>query len=169
MSENPIVPHEEVEEEITVEEEFRGLYDDVNKLEARWKKLALMKQEEGDKTFADIIRLVAGDLLPLFTEVIAATGQALSDMEEVAAEGTGANEGLDEEEAVIVYTTLYSNEQAFRQLAEGTLDSEAKVKLLGLAALNVSAMDILKDVYGDEIAEDSKAQIDEAQGDAEEA
>lgn len=161
---------DEEEDDIGVGEEFRSLYSDAQSVESRWKRLAVSKQEEGDMVSANIIRLIAGDLLPLISDVIAASGAALEDLEEAQAEAAGEGGGLDEDEAAMVYAALLSNTRAFQQLAAGTPDENAKAQLSKMIGVNQSAMEIIKNVYGEEIEGLALDHIESAndEGDAEE-
>ncbi len=148
------------DDDIDILEEFQGYFRDLAQMEDRWKRLALKKEQAGDTVSAELIRLFAGDLFPLLSDVIVATGQSLD--EAAAAAEASATEGLDEEDAIDVYTTLLANETAFRQLAENATAPEVQAKLTELVKLNLDAMGILKENYGDEIDEQAREQIREA-------
>jgi hypothetical protein len=155
------VEDDEDDDEMSVADEFRTLYVDTKKLTEKWIRLAKMRAEEGDTVSAGIYRQLAGDLLPLMEDSLAATGAAFEELEAATAEAAGG-EGMDGDDAVVVYSALYASELAFKQLADASFDADAKEKLTRLAVLNAKAMEVLQENYED-IAEESLAQINEAQ------
>lgn len=153
------------DDEATIDEEFRGLYSDIGKIKDRWLVTAKKKEAEGDTVSAQILRMVAGDIIPIITDLIATSGGAFDEMSAFMEEQTDAAEGssLTEEEAVQVYVTLMSNIQAFTRLKESASETSAKEAFDTLIALNTTTMTMLRDNFGDEIAEAAAEQVKEAE------
>lgn len=148
-------------EETTIEEEFKNLFQDASELQKRWMRLAQSKEEEKDPKSANLLRLIAGDVFPLISDLIAASGSAF---EEVGAVAEAAEEGpnLTDEELIQIYITLVSNKKAFEQLEEASNDPKIKEGLHRLVVLNTETMEMLKTNFGDELVEAAEEQIKEA-------
>lgn len=152
------------DDDLSIEEEFRGLYSDIGRIKERWLRMAKQKEEEKDSTSAQLLRLIAGDIIPIITDVIAASGGGFSEMLELVSDAASAEgaTGLSEEDATQVYATLMSNTIAFQKLREEAKESEAKQALSHLIALNEDTMAVLRDEYGEELAEAAKDQLQQA-------
>jgi hypothetical protein len=151
------------DDEMSIEEEFRGLYADVNKIKERWLRLAKQKEEEKDKSAAQILRLVAGDIIPIISDLIAASGGAFEEMGGMVSEAAGLSEGpnITEDEAVQIYVTLLSNVEAFKRIEATASDSDVKTAFSNLRELTESTMTMLQDTFGDEFVELAVSQLQE--------
>ena len=160
----PPVEEPNFDEEVSIGDEFRGLYNDTNKIKDRWLRLAKTKEEEKDEVSAKLLRLIAGDVMPLISDMIAASGAGFEEMEEAMADNEEAqqNGGLTDEEVAQIYVTLLSNEAAFKQLVDQAGDENVKSGLQQLVDLNLTTMGMLRDTFGDEIAQVAADQIKEA-------
>jgi hypothetical protein len=152
------------EEELTIEEEFRTLWGDAQTMQARFMKLAAQADEEKDPTSAKILRSIGGDLMPLISDVIAASGSAFEEVGEVADEAHSGGVDLTDDELVQIYVTLASNERAFSQLIDMTQDENAKAGLQQLLGLNQSALSMLKENFGEDLVNAAQDKLQEASG-----
>ena len=158
-------PEPSEDDELTIEEEFRGLYADVNKIKDRWMRLAKQKEEEKDKASAQLLRLIAGDIIPIIADVIAASGGAFDEVSGMISDASGLGEdgaNLTEDEAVQIYVTLMSNVDAFKRMVDTAPDANVKAALSHLVGLNESTMTMLRDTFGDELQDNATQQMQAA-------
>lgn len=149
------------EELVPVETEFRELYDASEGLREKMLRLAKTKQEEGNASEANILRVIAGDVLPLLSDLIATTGGAITELEESAGPSAPV-EGLDEDDATQIYTTILSNTAFLRNLRSSAGDPQLVDGLNKLLALNDASLQLIRDTFGDEIHEAAQSVLAEA-------
>lgn len=139
------------EEVLTVEEEFQLLNTDVEKLTAKWAKLAQSKRESLPEVAA-VYSNIAGDLLPLLQDLVKGTGSAFSDTF-VALDELDPNQdqvGLSEEEAKQIVIAQLMNIHAFEQMLQGA-PAESQNQIKQYLGVNQEAMKLMGDVYGEEL------------------
>jgi hypothetical protein len=159
MTDDITTAEENLDDEISIEEEFRALYGDAESIKERWAKIAKTKDEEGQKEIATLLRLISGDVLQLLQDTISTTALA------AAPEGEAGEETLDEEEVEQIYATLHTNTEAFKQLllAIGTSgDAESVQKIQKLIDMNEETLLMLRENYGEELAQDALETIKQA-------
>lgn len=158
---------EDNENEISIEEDFRGLWGESQSMQKKFMKLAAQSEEEKDAVSAKILRAIGGDLIPLIAEIIAASGSAFEEVSAAAAASEYSDEegaNLTDDELVQIYVTIASNEKAFSQLIDMTQDENAKKGLQNLVELNRSAINMLHENFGDDLVEAANEKLKEAAG-----
>jgi hypothetical protein len=156
------VDDEDGEEFVSVEEEFRELYGSAQALREKMLRMAKSKQEEGNPTEANILRVIAGDVLPLLSDLIATSGGAIAELEDSAGGASGEDGGLDGEEATQLYITILSNMTFLQNLSTSATDPALIDGLKKLISLNENSLGLLRDTFGDEIQESAQAVLTEA-------
>jgi hypothetical protein len=150
------VEDEDMEEDLDeggpIGDDFRELFGETEALRTKLLRLAQTKQETGGVTEANILRVMAGDLLPLLADLIATCGASFEEVSEGLG-GGGGHEGLDMEDAVQLYVTIQSNLALLRNISGSTPDEGVRQELAKLMALNESGLALLRDNYGDGIEE----------------
>lgn len=149
-------------EEFTIEESFRHLYGDAQSMQSRLMRIAQSADEEKNSTKAEVVRILAGDVMPLISDLIAESGSAFEEVGQVAEEAHEANVDLSDEDLVQIYVTLMSNERAFAQLVDATSDEDAKKGLGEMVKINQNTMQMLQEQFGEELVEAAESKIKEA-------
>lgn len=125
------------------------------------KKLRQNGSEGATKSeLAQVYDALTGDVLSLLRDIIRTSGisfqdvvEVLADMEESGGgdEDDGGEAELDED-AIKIYATLKQNVSVFEQMQAAAEVDEAKTALSQQIDLNLAALAILDEQYGEEIA-----------------
>ena len=119
-------------------EEFRAIFEGCEETGDRLKKLAMSLQPSAPQA-AEALRQVAGEVVPLISDLIAATGGALEAMEEGGG-SEGDQEGLSDEDAVDFTRTFTANLKLISEVREAAVSDEQREGLDALRSMNEEMM-----------------------------
>lgn len=144
-------------------EEFRALYAQCEEIGADLKGVAMKMQESGERVGAEVLRQVAGQVMDLMGEVIAAVGSHLEVMEAQLEQQADENEGLSLDDAKSLYRTLVANNKLWNDVrSQATTDQRETIDKI--IEMNADSMKLLVDLSDDGlqqmIEEEAKAAID---------
>lgn len=154
---------EEEEEFLSAAEEFKELHSEAQQIERRFKGNAVRLQKS-DPGSAEVLRQVAGDVVTLLGEVIAATGahfELLDDRIAEIEEGSGP-EGLSIDDAKLLYRTLLANNRLWEQVREQAL-SEQRETITGVMEMNTDAMSRLDDLCEEDLPALIQTELEQAE------
>jgi len=161
--ENEDEGEEEEEGFLSAEEEFKELLDASQQIEQRFKETAVRLQKT-DPGVAEVLRQVAGDVVTLLGEVIAATGAHLDSLDDriVEIEEGSGPEGLSIDDAKLLYRTLLANNKLWEQVREQAL-SEQRETITGVMEMNTDAMSRLDELCEEDLPALIQAELEQAE------
>ena len=147
----------------TTKDEFQALF---KRCGAAKEKLLQManRMSQSNTDAADVLRQVAGNVLQLLEDTVAACGGALDAIETQLEEGAGegGEEGIGEEDAVVLTKTFLANEKLVDDCLLSATD-DAKPVLHGLKAMNEESRERVLELSGLEAEELQKLIEEEEQ------
>jgi len=154
---------EEEEGFLSAAEEFKELLDASQQIEQRFKETAVRLQKT-DPGVAEVLRQVAGDVVTLLGEVIAATGAHLDSLDDriVEIEEGSGPEGLSIDDAKLLYRTLLANNKLWEQVREQAL-SEQRETITGVMEMNTDAMSRLDELCEEDLPALIQAELEQAE------
>jgi len=139
-------------------DEFRALLTECE--ESRTKLLQYANRVQGrSPEAAEVVRQIAGELLPLMETVVMASGAAFEAIEQEVEE-TGSGEGLDAEDAVNFYRTLVADLKFIDEALVVAVGDEQRAAVDALKAMNEEMLKRVVEL-SDEEESDLRAQAEE--------
>lgn len=160
----PVDDNEEEEEagdQSSFEEEYGKLYEEVEKLQSRYTRLAAAQATDSKpltrKDLSLLYSQLSDDLLSIVKDAVSLTGAAVAEIID-----TQDPDSVDEElfdEQIQVYTTLATNCKALETLATQSTDPDAQRTINQLLDMNRASMKLIEERYGDENVKGASAEL----------
>lgn len=151
------------EEDVDLVEELRAAFGEAETIKADLFRAATALEAQKQPGGAEALRQVAGNVVPLLSDLIAIVAGAFETLEErIGSVETQQSGGLDDEDAYMLVRIFEQNIRLFKKLVEVATGIE-RTAVEELLKLNQEAQERVVEISGDdEILESVRKEIDEA-------